>query len=67
MLGEKAPGLHAKAEDDVEDTWAAPPRPGKMRAELLWSLSLHDRNTRGSAMNFDPVLQSRIQFAWVIG
>jgi hypothetical protein len=35
--------------------------------ELLWSLSLHYRNTRGSAMNFDPVLLSRIQFAWVIG
>src|SRR5215831_10729616 len=29
-------------------------------------LSLYQRNTRGSAMHFDPVLLSRIQFAWVV-
>src|SRR5215470_20119227 len=30
------------------------------------ALSRHYRNTRGSAMHFDPVLLSRIQFAWVV-
>src|SRR5262245_50915488 len=31
-----------------------------------FALSLHYRNMRGSAMHFDPVLLSRIQFAWVV-
>src|SRR5262245_25310927 len=31
-----------------------------------WAALSTYRNTRGSAMHFDPVLLSRIQFAWVV-